>query len=427
MIFKRTLIAALVLGSSMAISDDVQLDGIAAIVNNDIILQSEIDNEYRFVQRQAAEAGQQLPAQSVMRERILDKLILTKVQIQEAEKRGIRIDDDTLNRALGSIARNNGMDLADFRRALNSEGIEYAVFRNNIREELTLSRLRGQEVDAKVQVSGRELDDFIKRNKSNERANADFYLRHLLVGIPEGAGPEQINAAEQRVNTLRTRLMAGADFADMARTESDGNEALQGGVVGWRKASELPDVFASALMRMQKGEISQPIRTGNGFHLIMVEDLREATASAEKETRARHILLRVAPGQDPEPVRAALLSARQRLEAGEDFAAVAAELSDDPGSKGNGGELPWFRTGEMVPQFEDVANRIPVGLVSEPFRSNFGWHLLEVLERRDYVADPTAERAEAEAQLKKARSEQDYELWLRRLRADAYVEIRDKS
>ena len=427
MILKRTLIAALVLGSSLAIADDVKLDGIAAIVNNDIILQSEIDNEYRFVQRQAAEAGQQLPAQSVMRERILDKLILTKVQMQEAQKRGIRVDDDTLNRALTSIARNNGMDLAGFRQALSREGIEYSVFRTNIREELTLSRLRGQEVDAKVQVSGRELDDFIKRNQSNERANADFYLRHLLVAVPEGADPEQINAAEQRVVALRNRLLTGADFGDLARTESDGNEALQGGVVGWRKARELPEVFASTVMRMEKGQISQPIRTGNGFHLIQVEDLREAEASAVQETRARHILVRVNPGDDPAVARQKLIEARQRIEAGEDFAALAAELSEDPGSQNNGGELPWFRSGEMVPQFEDVAGAIPIGMVSEPFRSNFGWHLLEVLERRDYTADPAAQRAEAETQLKKARSEQDFELWLRRLRADAYVEVRNES
>ncbi|MDO6460267.1 peptidylprolyl isomerase [Granulosicoccaceae sp. 1_MG-2023] len=424
---KHTLMAALLLGSSAAMAADVKLDGIAAVVNNDIILQSEIDNEYRFVQRQAAEAGQQLPAQTVMRQRILDKLILTKVQMQEAQKRGIRIDDETLNRAVTSIARNNGMDLPAFRQALQREGIEYTAFRNNIREELTLSRLRGQQVDAKVTVSERELDDFIARNKSSARANADFYLRHLLVAVPEGAGPEQINAAEQRINALRAQLLAGADFADLARTESDGNEALQGGVVGWRKARELPDAFASVIMRMNKGDISQPIRSGNGFHLIKVDDLREAEDTAQTETRARHILLRVEPGQDPTAAQQKMLAARQRILAGEDFARVAAEVSEDPGSKSRGGELPWFRSGEMVPQFEEVAAQLPVGTLSQPFRSNFGWHLLEVLERRDYVADPTAERNEAEALLKKARADQEFELWLRRLRADAYVEIRDAS
>ncbi|MCB1754842.1 MAG: peptidylprolyl isomerase [Gammaproteobacteria bacterium] len=425
---KQILVAAILFATLTANSlyaEDTLIDKVVAVVNDDVILQSEVERETQLLTRQASEAGQRLPEAEILRERILERLIQNKVQMQRAENLGISVDEDSLNRAINSIARNNNMDLSRFRQALREEGLDYQVFRQNIREEMTIARLRNREVEANVNVSAREIDAYLKRTTGQDAAQSSYKLQHILIGVPEGASSEQIRQASNKIEAIRKSLSDGGDFAQIAAANSDGARALDGGEIGWRRPQELPELFAEAIMQLGPGEISPPLRSPNGFHLLKVQEIKDDSASTVTETKARHILLKETATRDSDASRALLQQIRQRLTDGESFASLAQEFSDDPNSASQGGELPWYKPGEMIPEFEQVAQSLPTGQVSEPFRSSFGWHLVETLERRAVDPSQKNQRAEAEATLRKTRADEEYELWLRRLRADAYVEIRD--
>lgn len=428
---KAVLIAGLLAGTfaSSTYAQDQLIDRIVAVVNDGVVLQSEVDQETAAIKLQAREAGQQLPSSNVLAQRILERLVLNKVQMQQAKKTGINIDEDTLNRAITSIARNNNMDLSAFRQALRSQGIEYQVFRENIREELTISRIRTRDVDAKVNISPRDIESYLARNNDNSSVNKSSYkIRHILIGLPEGASAEQIKSANDKALELLKLIRTGGNFAKLAATHSDGSKALDGGSIGWRNPEELPTLFSDALRKLSIGQTSEPLRSANGFHLLRVENIQDQEKHIATETRARHILLRDAiEGGDNDANRIKLQALKERVESGTPFEAVAKEFSHDSNSAANGGELPWFRPGEMVAEFEQVAASLPIGTISEPFHSSFGWHIVEALERRAYNPSLESKRAEAEATLKKARSDEEYDLWLRKLRSEAYVEIRDKS
>ncbi|CAG0878737.1 unnamed protein product [Cyprideis torosa] len=411
--------------SSAVFAEEQLLDRIVAVVNDGVILQSEVSQELIVIRQQAREAGQQLPSDDILSERVLERLILNKVQMQQAEKTGINVDEDTLNRAITSIARNNNMDLARFRQALQAQGIAYQTFRESIREELTIARLRTRDVDSKINISSREIDNYLRRNNdtSNSSGSSSSYkIQHILIGLPEGASAEQINSANDKALEVLALIKKGGDFAKLAATYSDGAKALDGGSIGWRSLEELPQLFADSLKELSVGQTSQPLRSANGFHLLRVEDIQNQDKQIATETRVRHILLR-----DAGNARQQLLALKQRIESGASFAELAREFSEDSNSTANGGELPWFRSGEMVPEFEKVAESLPIGSISEPFQSSFGWHIVETLERRAYNASEESKRAEAEMTIKKVRSDEEYELWLRKLRSEAYVEIRDAN
>ncbi len=405
-------------------ADEVLIDRIVAVVNNDVILQSELDRETVSLQRQAAESGQRLPRQEVLLQRILERLIQNKVQLQRADALGITVDEDTLNRTITSIARNNNMDLSAFRQVLRREGIDYQVFRNNIREELTISRLRNREIDSKVTVSPREIDAYLKRNEDDQIQRSNYKLQHILIGVPEGANAEQIQQARTKITEIQTALDAGEDFAQLAATHSDGARALDGGSIGWRRSQELPELFAEAIETLGPGQITPPLRSPNGFHLLKVQQIKDAETFIATETRTRHILLKDSDSGNDDASRAKLQQIRQRIIEGESFSELAKSLSEDKSSAASGGELPWYRPGEMVSEFEKVAANTPLGQISEPFRTSFGWHIVEPLERRNYNPTIESRRSEAENTLRKTRADTEYDLWLRRLRSEAYVEIR---
>ncbi len=410
-------------------ADEQLLDKIIAIVNNGVILQSELDRESAQLQKQAIQSQQRLPNKAVLDERILERLIQDKIQIQHAANLGISVDDETLNRAIQSIARNNKMDLSTFRKVLRDDGINFQDFRSDIRNELTISRLRNREIDTKITVSSREVEALMTRNLANQEKQNSYDLQHILLSVPEGASSEQIQQAQTKIQQLHRQLNEGADFSQLAVSHSDGARALDGGNIGWRKPQELPELFAKAIISLDKGKLSSILRSPNGFHILKVKDIRNEEKTNTIETKTRHILLKTdSAAADSDRKREELLKIRQKITDGMDFASLAQQFSDDTNSASNGGELPWYKPGEMVPIFEKITAALEKGELSEPFRSKFGWHIVQLMEQRNYATDNKEDsRAQAEATLRKTKADEEYELWLRRLRADTYVEIRDSN
>ncbi len=424
--FFKFFFCFLLICSQLAFAEDKLLDKIVAVVNNGVILQSEVDLELQQLQQQAIQSGQRLPELDVLSERVLERLIQEKIQIQHAKEIGIHVDEDTLNRAIRSIARNNSMDVSAFRRALRQDGIDFQVFRNNIRNEITISRVRAREVDTNINVSAREVDALIKRNKASQNQRANYDLQHILIAVPEGATASEIQKSKTRIDQIFNQLNLGADFSQLAVRHSDGAKALEGGRIGTRKLQELPDLFARTIVKLRKNEISSVLRSPNGFHIIKVLDVKNEQEQEVIETKARHILLKTKSESELNG-RDELRNLRQQIINGKDFAVIAEQFSDDATSAANGGELPWFKPGEMVPIFEEIASNLQKNELSEPFQSEFGWHIVELLERRVLDSDREKIRVQATEALRKTKSDEEYDLWLRRLRADAYIEIRDQS
>lgn len=419
--------ALLCLHTGLQAQEAELLDRIVAVVNNDVVLHSELDRELQMLEKQARDSGQRLPDPEVLEPRVLERLIQRKVQMQRAQSLGISVDEESLNRAIASIARNNNLSLPQFRQALRQEGLDYPSFREGIREELTISRLRSREIDARISISPKDIENYLKRTASDTQEQASYNLQHILIAVPDGASSEQIRAANQRIAEIAAALNNGGDFAQLAATYSDGAKALDGGAIGWRQPGELPPLFADAIVSLKAGDTTAPLRSPNGFHLLKVVDVRNEQNQLATETLARHILIRHEDDGDNETNRQKLQAIRARILQGEDFSKVAASVSDDTNSATNGGELPWYGPGEMVPAFEQVVASLAIGQLSEPFRTDFGWHIAEPLERREFNASEENRRSAAEAALRKSRSDEEYELWLRRLRAEAYVEIRGQD
>ncbi len=427
MIKKFIVPALLIFGISQLLeAQEKLLDQIVAVVNNGVILQSELNLELQQLQQQATLSGQRLPEPDILNERILERLIQEKIQIQHAKNIGINVDEDTVNRALKSIARNNNMDMSSFRKALKKDGINFQSFRTSIRNEITISRVRTREVDSKIIISNREIESLIKRNQASKNQRASYELQHILISVPEGATAIQIQESKSLANQIFNQLNLGGDFSQLAARYSDGSKALDGGNIGLRKPQELPDLFARTIVKLKKDSLSPILRSPNGFHILKVLDIQHDQNEAIIETRTRHILLRSDTNND-EDIREELSTLRQEIINGKDFAILAEQFSEDARSAAQGGELPWYRPGEMVPIFEKVAQNLRVNEISNPFQSDFGWHIIELLERRMLDSDKEKIRSEATETLHKTKSDEEYELWLRRLRADTYVEIRDTS
>lgn len=419
----RRQIPALLLAAALsapATAADVELDGIAAVVNEGVVLASELRAETAFLRAQAASNRQALPDEEVLRERVLERLIDQEIRRQRAARLGIVVDATSVNRAIERVARGNNMDVLQFRRALQQQGFDYERFRRSIEQELLLQRLVQRDVESRVRVSAREIDDYVDALKNDVAGQRRHRLRHILVAVPSSAPADELAAARERAEAIVARLRAGEDFAAVAAAESDGARALSGGDLGWRTRQEVPEFLRGALDRLAVGEISEPLRSADGLHVIRVDERQDADAGRREETRVRHIFL---AGDAPDaPERLAEL--RRRVLAGESFETLAREFSDDPNSAPEGGELPWFVAGELPPEMERVAAELAVGELSAPFRTQFGWHLMELLERRTRDVDDEALRRRAEAALREQRIERETERWIRQLRDESFIEQR---
>ncbi|MEX6501839.1 peptidylprolyl isomerase [Pseudomonas zhanjiangensis] len=417
------LLGALFLGAA-AQAEVKPLNRVVAIVDNDVIMQSQLDARLREVQQTIAKRGSALPPQNVLSQQVLERLIVENIQLQIGERSGIRITDEELNQALTSIAQRNGMSLEQFRAALKQDGLSYADARDQVRREMIISRVRQRRVAERIQVSDQEVQNFLASDLGKLQLSEEFRLANILIPLPEGASPEAIQAADREVQALYQKLQQGADFAEMAIARSASETALEGGEMGWRKAAQLPPPFDAMVGALSVGEITEPMRTPGGFIMLKLLDKRGGGSQVREEVNVRHILIK------PSEIRSEADSKRlaerlyQRIQAGEDFAELAKSFSEDPGSALNGGSLDWIDPGVLVPEFREVMANTASGEVSKPFKSPYGWHVLQVMGRR--ATDSSAEFREQQALnlLRNRKYDEELQAWLRQIRDEAYVEIK---
>lgn len=401
------------------------LDRVAAVVNDGVVLESELDDQIMLITQRLQDQKLELPPQNVLRQQVLERLVMQEVQMQRADRAGLRVSDEMVNQALQDVARRNNVPLSQLPQILTSQGIDYAVYRDGVRKEIALSMLRQRDVVNRINVTPRELDQYLERQQSAPRENASYNLSHILIAVPQAATPEQITAAEARADEVQKRARAGDDFANLAVSYSNSQTALEGGALGWRKGPEIPTVLADQVVKLKPGEVSDLIRTPSGYHLVKLNDVRNTEGPAMvQQTHARHILLKPTELQDDATVEQRLRVARERILKGEDFAGLASTMSDDPGSASQGGDLGWNPAGTFVPEFEQQLATLKENEISEPFRSQFGWHIIQLLGRREVDNSAEVARQRAFAQLRESRAEEETELWLRRLRDEAYVDYR---
>jgi peptidyl-prolyl cis-trans isomerase SurA len=421
----RVLAMVVLCAASALAHGAVLVDRIVAVVNKEVITYSELNEAVGAAERQLARQRTPAPARPVLERQILERMILDKAQLQMARDIGIRVDEVQLDRAVQRIAQNNNMTLADFRGALERDGVPFDAWREDLREQILLNRLREREVNDKIQVSDSEIDLFLEEMKTNP-ARVEYDLAHVLVRIPEQATPEAIGAARARAERAQAEARAGADFGRIAASYSDAPDALSGGALGWRTQDRLPALFAGALRAMKPGEVSEVLRSPAGFHVLKVIGRRDATGgdAPVTQTRVRHILVRTNEVVSESEARRRLEDVRERVVNGRaDFAEMARVHSDDA-SAGRGGDLDWVYPGDTVPDFERAMQELKVGEVSRPVRTPFGYHLIQVLERRAADISPERRRLQARQALRERKSDEAFQEWLRQVRDRAYVDLR---
>lgn len=400
------------------------LDSIVALVNDGVVLGSELQEETDTIVARLQKQGTQLPPAPILQKQVLDRLIIEELELQRAEKVGIKVSDETLNQALANIAQRNNVPLSDLPALLAREGVDYATYRRELRQQITIDQLRQKDVMQRINVSPKEVDAYLARQEGKASLREEFLISHILIAAPASASPEQILAAESLADDLYKRLQAGEDFAKLAVAYSNGQQALEGGSLGWRKGSELPGLFADVAPGLSKGQVAEPVRNASGFHLIKLDDRRGGDAIMEKQTKARHILLTTNEVLDDGAAREKLKAIRERILAGEDFASVAKVVSEDPQSAIEGGDLGWTGPGNFVPTFEQGMNNLQINEISDPIKTQFGWHIIQVIERREYDATDEKQRQEAILAIRNSKLGDEVEIWTRRLRDEAFVEYR---
>ncbi|WP_370278830.1 peptidylprolyl isomerase [Pontibacterium sp.] len=429
MIFKLGKRAAATLAGtllSLSVSaQEIPLDRVVAIVNDGIVLQSELNTRISLVREQLQQRSTQMPQYNILRKQVLERLILDSLQLQLAEQRGIRVSDRQLAMALENIARQNKLTLDQFREAVIAEGQDFDTFREQIRRELLITQVQRSVVNSRIRITEQDLRNYLESEEGKANSHAEFNLSNILLAVPTQATPAMIQDAQQKAAKLHEDLKAGADFAQVAISFSNAPNALKGGELGWRKINELPVQLSNALKNQSIGAITQPIRTPGGFHILKVNDKRGGETVLIEQTKVRHILLKPTEIRNAEQSRLKIYELAERLRQGEDFAQLAREYSDDPGSGSEGGSLGWTQDGQMVPEFEQTMNATPIGELSEPFRTQFGWHILQVEDRRTQDVGEKVIENQARNSIRKRRFNEELENWLRELHSQAYIEIKE--
>lgn len=401
-----------------------ELDRIVAVVNDDVIVLSELENRIRSIKAHLRQNGTPVPPRAVLQKQVLERLILDRLQRQMAEQLGIRVDDESLNRTLQTMAERNGLGLRQFRDVLEKDGYNFAKFREQVRDEMLISQVQQRQVENRIHVSEREIDSFLATRAKQGNPEHQYRLGHILIAVSETASTAQIAAARERANEVLKRLRDGASFATQAVAVSDGQQGLQGGDLGWRKGVELPTLFADTVRAMEVGDIHGPLRSPSGFHIVTLVDKRGDGRHIVTQTHTRHILIRTDELTSDAKAETQLSQLKERIEQGEDFAVLARSHSDDPSSAGKGGDLGWVSGGDMVPAFEEVMDNLDAGQISDPFRTPFGWHIVEVLDRRKHDETESVRRAKAKEQIRQRKQEEELQNWVRQLRDEAYVQLR---
>lgn len=401
-----------------------KLDRIVAVVDQTVITEQELENRIHTVTAQFAKQGTELPEESVLRKQILERLISDTLQLQYAAQTGLKVDDNQLDKTIERIADQNQMSLTEFGEALAKDGISMHRFRSDIRNEITLARLREREVDSRINVSESEIDNFLTTQASRNENQDEFEISHILIRTPEEGSTEDIQKARSKVDEALAQLQAGTNFAKVSASFSDAPNALEGGNLGWKQGSQMPTLFLDALKGMQVGEISQVLRSPNGFHILKLTNKRGGNSPLViQQTHARHILIKLSEVMSEKDGKAKMDGIKERLDNGEKFEVLARQFSED-GSASNGGDLGWVNPGDTVPQFEKAMNELKDGQISEPVRSPFGWHIIQVLERRQQDMSKESARLKARQEIRARKADEAYQDWIRELRDRAYVEYR---
>lgn len=399
------------------------VDRIVAVVNNEVITQFELNDRMRVVMQQLQKRGTPLPPREVLEKQMLERLITDRVQLQFAKETGIRVDDLQLDKTLQRVAQENNMAVEAFRRTLEKDGISFAKFREEIRDEVILGRLREREVENRITVSDGEVESFLSSRAAQTGGEDEFNLAHILVRVPEQASPEQIQGKRAHAEKALAELKK-VDFAQVAASYSDAPDALQGGVLGWRAASRLPALFLETVNGLKPGETSAVLRSPNGFHILKLLDKRsQGGALIVQKTHARHILIKTSEIVSETDAKNRMIQLKERIDHGADFAELARLHSED-GSASKGGDLGWLSPGETVPEFERAMDALKPGEISVPVKSPFGWHLIQVLERRSEDVSKERQALMARQEIRARKADEAYENWLRQLRDQAFVEYR---
>jgi len=400
------------------------LDRIAAVVNDGIVLKSELDEQMQAVTKRLQEQKVELPPESVLRQQVLDRLILQEIENQRAKRVGLTISDEQLNGALQEIAQRNKIPFDQLPTALEAQGVDYKQYRESMRRELTLSTLRQRDVIAHITVTPRELDQYLARQES-QAANDEFNVSHILLSLPAAATPQQLADIEQKAKDIAARAQKGEDFGQLAIANSNSQTALDGGQLGWRKGSQMPEFILNLVTKMKPGEVSEPVRTPSGFHIVKLNERRGGESQViVNQIHVRHILLKPNELDDDATIREKLSALRARILKGEDFAGIASAASEDPGSAPDGGDLGWTGPGTFVPEFDKAIANLKPNEISEPFKTRYGWHIVQMLGTRTYDSTDDVRRQRAFAAIRESKADEETELWLRRLRDEAFVETK---
>jgi peptidyl-prolyl cis-trans isomerase SurA len=423
-------VAALLLSAaSLAQTRDIgvhgeMLDRIAAIVNDGLVLKSELDAQMDAVAKRLQEQKVELPSQSVLKQQVLDRLILQEIQAQHAKRVGLTVSDEQLNSALQEIAGRNKIPFDQLPTALAAQGVDYKQYRESMRRELTLNTLRQRDVISHINVTPHELEQFLTRQQTSA-ANDEFSVSHILLSLPEAATPQQLEEITHKAQDLAARAAKGEDFGQLAIANSNSQTALDGGQLGWRKGTQLPEFILQLVTKMKAGDVSQPVRTPSGFHIVKLNERRSGEAQVIiNQIHVRHILMKPNELDDDETVRQKLSKLRDRILKGEDFAGIASTTSADPGSAPDGGDLGWSGPGTFVPEFDKAIADLQVKEISEPFKTRYGWHIVQMLGTRTYDSTDDVRRQRAFGAIRESKADEETELWLRRLRDEAFVEVK---
>lgn len=416
------MMGALLMLSANLHAEPTPLDRVVAVVDDDIIMESELLERAASIRSRMREQQTQLPPTDVLLQQVLERMIVESIELQMAEKSGIRVSDNQLNETLANVARQNNMTTDAFRNTVLSEGMSWPALRDQIRRELTVNQLRQRRVGSRIQITDQDVDNFLNSEIAKTNLAPDYRLGHILIAINEQSSPQ---VAEEKAMMVYQKLQQGADFSALAVEFSSGDAALSGGDLGWRKAAQLPTLFSDTVLDMNEGDVSTPIRSASGYHIIKVLELRGGTEQIVQQTKTRHILVKPNEIRSETETRTLINDIYQQLQEDPDqFETLAKTYSDDPGSALQGGSLGWVNPGSMVPEFEKRMQAATIGEISQPFRSNFGWHILQVEERRSQDMSEEFRRGRARQMLQKRRFDEELDGWLREIRQNAYVEIK---
>lgn len=403
----------------------ILIDRIVAVVEDDVITESELQKRINVIMKQYKNNPDALPPNDVLIDQVLQKLIIERLQLQLAERRGIQIDELTLDQAMRNLAKRNNMSLEQFREALLSEGLDYVIFRNQIRTDMVIEQLRRRAVDQQIQVTDVEVDELVTRSDEELlRKEYEYKIAHILIAIPENPNPQQIEQAQRRATAVYERAISGNNFSKLAIAASDAQDALQGGDLGWRNNAQMPPIFLQQAVQMSPGDVSKIGQSPAGFHIFKLNDKREITDTMVTQVLCRHILIRTNALLDDDTAERKLIELKNRITNGDDFAELAKANSEDPGSAVNGGMLDWAASSSFVPKFQEVVDKLYENQISDPFKTQYGWHIVQLINKREHDSTEDAMRAEAREQIRLRKVEEETELWLRELRDTSYIEIR---